>query len=331
MKKAKINLRPLTYFVFGYMILAFGWWAIHLWRQNDLQYLTEKKLLEIQFKTEKNGVNLTALAETVEFKNLEKKYHARHKMIFGEGAFFTLCLLFGLWAMNRSANREVKMARQQRNFLLSITHELKSPLAGIRLSLETLDFRPNLTREQIEKFCKNGLRETDRLQNLVSDILLAARLEENWHPLHEPMDLRTTVEEIVAGLKVRFPQSKIELKIAENLPPVLADRSGLTAVVQNLLENALKYSPENSPVIFSAEKIGNGKIRFSVADLGVGIPDGEKLQVFEKFYRLGNEETRQTKGTGLGLYIVGQVVTAHGGTVFVKNNQPRGTVFLVEI
>lgn len=336
MENRKINLRLATHLVFAYMIFAFGWWAVHLWRQNDALFLAEKKLLETRFGGSTGGFNQTAFEATEEFKTLQKKFHSRHKMILGEGFFFTACLLFGLWALNRSANFEVKLAQRQRNFLLSITHELKSPLAGIRLSLETLERRAaQLSVEQSAKFCQNGLRETDRLQNLVNDILLAARLDEGWQPQIEPIDLRKLVEEILAGLAVRFPQTQVRIKISDDFPPVRADRNGLLAVVQNLLENALKYSPEGAEVVFSAEKISEKsatrRTRISVADNGMGIPDGEKQQIFEKFYRVGNELTRATKGTGLGLFIVRQVVSAHGGAVFVKNNQPRGSVFSVEI
>jgi len=96
------------------------------------------------------------------------------------------------------------------------------------------------------------------------------------------------------------------------------------------LENALKYSPEQTPVVVSAEQAG-GKFRFSVADQGQGIPDSEKQSVFEKFYRMGNEETRQSTGTGLGLYIVNQVLKAHGGRIRIADNLPKGTIFSIEL
>jgi two-component system phosphate regulon sensor histidine kinase PhoR len=111
---------------------------------------------------------------------------------------------------------------------------------------------------------------------------------------------------------------------------VQADKMGLTAIVQNLIENAVKYSPEASAIELSAE-YADGKFRMKVADQGQGIPDAEKQAVFEKFYRMGNEETRDSTGTGLGLYIVNQVLKAHGGRVSVADNIPSGTVFTVVI
>lgn len=319
----------MSHFVIGYMVLAFGWWSYHLWQQNDKLFNIEKQLLEARFTRKNQGVNLSQLYETAEYKKIERKFHKGHRMVIAEGLFFTACLIFGLWVINRSANREVTLARQRRNFLLSITHELKSPIASLRLVLETIGKR-ELRREQLEQLCKGGLKDAARLQTLVEDLLLAARLEDNWRPLPEPVDLSALARDIAARLQVRFPQTKIVLNIPDNFPPVQADKSGMSAIVQNLLENAVKYSPENASVECSAERL-NDRIRLRVADQGRGIPDSEKQAVFEKFYRLGNEETRQTTGTGLGLYIVNQVVKAHGGSIRVTDNKPQGTVFTIEM
>ena len=101
---------------------------------------------------------------------------------------------------------------------------------------------------------------------------------------------------------------------------------GLAAVFQNLLENAVKYSPDETPVVARLFFEKNALV-FSVADEGIGIPAAEKPLIFDKFYRVGSEETRQTKGTGLGLYIVRAVVRAHGGQISVADNRPRGSIF----
>ena len=113
-------------------------------------------------------------------------------------------------------------------------------------------------------------------------------------------------------------------------PLLMGDQSGWTSVVTNLLENAIKYADGKPSITVSLEGTANGAI-LSVADQGPGIPDAEKKRIFEKFYRIGSEETRRAKGTGLGLFIVNQIVKAHGGNIQVLNNQPRGTVFRIEI
>ena len=148
--------------------------------------------------------------------------------------------------------------------------------------------------------------------------------------MHEPVYFDQIAKETAEGLKVRFPEADIRINIPAGLPAVQADKMGLTAIVQNLLENSLKYSSDNAPVELSAEQVGN-KFRFRVADQGQGIPDAEKKAVFDKFYRMGNEETRDTTGTGLGLYIVNQVLKAHGGSIQITDNQPQGTIFTIEI
>lgn len=327
----RISLRTLTRFVVGYMLLAFFWWAVHLWRENDLLFSKEQDLLECRFsKNDTRGVNLTELHQTIEYQQIERRWHSRRRMVLAEGVFFAGCLIFGLWIVNRSANRELSLAKQRRNFLLSITHELKSPLAALQLTMETFS-RRELQREQVEKLAANGLRDAARLHNLVEDMLLAARLEANWQPLPEPLDLATLVREAITSLKIRFPYANIKPAIPENFAPVSADRSGLISIIQNLLENAVKYSPQGALVELEASRNTNGRLCLQVRDQGSGIPDAEKPLIFEKFYRLGNEETRRATGTGLGLYIVQQVVKAHGGHIQVTDNQPVGTIISIEM
>lgn len=329
MKKPALSLHGLTTVVLAYMVLAFAWWAVQLWRENERFFAVSYELLETKHGGPRRGVNLTELMQTAEYQDLEKRRQKHRRMILSEGVFFTLCLGFGLYVINRAARREMALARQRRNFMLSITHELKSPIAAMRLSMETLSKR-ELQREQIEKLCANGLRDAARLQTLVEDLLLAARLEDNWHPSPEPLNVRTIAQDCKANLAVRFPNAAITLAIPDNLPLVLADKSGLTAVIQNLLENAVKYSPDGAAVQVAAEW-QNGVLRLRVADEGIGIPDSEKTAIFDKFYRVGNEETRKTTGTGLGLYIVREVVRAHRGNISVHNNKPCGTIFVVDI
>ena len=326
----KIPGRRLSQFVIGYMVLAFGWWSYHLWCQNDRLLEVKQEALELRFSRQNQGFNLTKLADTQEYKAIVRKWERERRMVVAEGIFFTICLIIGVWLINRSARREVTLAHQRRNFLLSITHELKSPLASIILIIETICKRELLERGQVERLCHAGLKDADRLKHLVEDLLLAARLEDKWQPLAEPVDLGALARDICSGLKVRYPKANLAIHVPSDFPPVQADKAGLTSVVQNLLENAIKYSPEGTPIELTAER-ANGRIRLRVSDEGQGIPDAEKKAVFEKFYRLGNEETRQATGTGLGLYIVQQVVKAHGGSIQLTDNHPKGAIFTLEM
>ena len=325
----KISITRLSHFVIGYMILAFGWWSFHLWQQNERLFIIEKQALEQKLSGKNNGLNLSQLKGTAEYAKIEKIWRSGRRMVVAEGLFFTICLIFGLWVINRSANREVTLARQRRNFLLSITHELKSPIASLRLVIETLTKRA-LNDTQRTQMLSNGLKDADRLQALVEDLLLAARLEDKWQPVPEPLDLAAVAQECSDALRVRFPEAIIQIKHDDSLPPLLADRAGMVSVIKNLLENAVKYSPTGSKIEFSAALI-DGKYHLNIADQGQGIPDNEKKRIFEKFYRLGNEDTRNSTGTGLGLFIVGQVLKAHHGSVTVADNRPQGTVFSIVI
>lgn len=318
-----MNLRLFSNFLIGYMLLAFCWWALLLWRSNERQFQLEVELL-------RHNQPGTVVGVRDDYMTLKAKHDRYGWMVIGEGLFFTGCLLAGFIMVRKSVRKEVQLTRQRRNFLLSITHELKSPIASIRLVLETFAKR-ELTRDQSLQMSAAALRDATRLQNLVQDMLLAARLEDSWRPLLEPLRLSTLVNECTDALKLRFSKANIQNQIPDSLPLLQADKSGMTSVLMNLLENALKYSPENAPVTISAAITPTGKMEIKVADHGKGIPLEERKSVFTKFYRLGNEETRETTGTGLGLYIVQQVIQAHGGTIQIVDKQGGGTVFHIEL
>ena len=132
--------------------------------------------------------------------------------------------------------------------------------------------------------------------------------------------------ECIQTVKPRFPDANIIAELPEGPLELRSDKTGLASVIQNLLENAVKYAPKSSPIILQMSSLG-GKLQLRIIDEGPGIPDAEKKAVFEKFYRLGNEETRSATGTGLGLYIVEQVVESQGGKIQLSDNQPSGAIF----
>lgn len=325
----KISLTKASRLIFGYMLAAFTWWAVQLWQENDRVYEVERALLEMKFTKKNQGLNETQFLQTSEYQGIEDHLHRHRRMIIAEGLFFAVCLLAGLGIINRSVRREISLTRQRRNFMLSITHELKSPIASLRLSFETI-LKRDLQRPQVEKLCSNGLADAGRLQNLVESLLLAARLEDNWRPLIEPVDLGAVAKECIATLQPRFPNAHFKLRLPEQLPPVQADKSGLTSVMLNLLENAAKYASDQPEIEFVAERLLN-KTRIQIIDNGKGIPDLEKNAIFDKFYRIGNEETRKSTGTGLGLYIAQQVVKAHHGVLTLSDNKPSGAIFTIEL
>ena len=316
-----------TYFVIAYLVLAFGWWSVLLFAKNEDAFLAKKELLTL-VKIAEGEIGSPAEIETLpEFLALKKEYDTQEWMIGGEVIVFIVILSIGLIMIQKSYNKEIEAANQRRNFLLSITHELKSPIASIRLVLDTIKKRI-LQPEQKAKLVASGLTETERLHGLVNNLLLSARLDAAYEPNREMVDLSQLLEEQRETLLSKYPNASIRLDLQEDIPLMMGDRIGITSVLVNLMENAIKYAggPANILVDLRWEK---QQILLDIADQGIGISDKEKKKIFDKFYRVGSEDTRRTKGTGLGLYIVKQVVQGHQGTIRVKDNIPKGTVFSI--
>lgn len=327
--KRNLNLRLLSYGVIAYMVLAFAWWSVLLYIKNRDAFQAKTELLRIGMVAEGRIANENEFLAQPAYQALSRRYKAQEWMIFGEAAVFMLSLAIGVWLINRGYIKDMHAARQQRNFLLSITHELKSPIASIRLVLETIRKR-DLSKEQAERLTGNALTETERLNTLVNDLLLSAKLETAYQINRENVCLPDLLRELLAQMEHKYPEGSFSLDIHGDIPPISGDKMALTSVGLNLLENAVKYSPKPALIAMGLEKLPS-RLRLTVADQGIGINEKEKKAIFEKFYRVGNEDTRQTKGTGLGLYIVDQIVKAHDGSIVVLDNTPKGTVFQVDL
>ncbi|MBP6732650.1 MAG: HAMP domain-containing histidine kinase, partial [Chitinophagales bacterium] len=186
--------------------------------------------------------------------------------------------------------------------------------------------RHKLEPGQSNKLINNSLIDLDRLESLVDNILFAAKIEREEPGLGSD---ELNISEIVRSVADRFSHNKkdivIEPAIKQNIY-LHADPLGFTSVVINLIENAIKYSAEGSTVKVNLQEDAQN-VYLVVADTGAGISDIEKKKVFDKFYRVGNEDTRKTKGTGLGLYIVKRVVEICNGEINIEDNQPHGSIF----
>jgi signal transduction histidine kinase len=249
-------------------------------------------------------------------------------MVFGETAVFLFIFLVGAYYFKKAIDKERKLHRQQKNFLLSVTHELKSPLASIKLYLQTI-LKRELDPAQQKSFLTNSLKDIERLDDLVENMLLATKIESNLYTFpKENFNLSELVNSVAGRLQGHTCSSQIiKLSVQQGIS-LQGDKFALTSVVTNLIENAVKYSPECAEVLVTLQRM-EGQIQFIVADSGIGINDQEKSRIFDKFYRVGSEDTRKTKGTGLGLFIVKQVLDKHQASIKVKNNHPSGTVFEV--
>ena len=250
----------------------------------------------------------------------------RMPMILGEGSVFLIILLVGIYFFQRTIKKESEFHQQQQNFLLSVTHELKSPLAAIKLVLQTLVKR-DLTKDKRDQLIGNSIEDVGRLDDLVENMLLATRIENNSYSYpKELFDFSELVKSIYDRAIITSENTRnFQQQIEENIT-IMGDRFALGSLINNILENAVKYSPVGAAVQVQLYQQSN-RIFFIVADQGVGIADSERQKIFQKFYRSGNELTRQNKGTGLGLFIVEQVAKNHQAKVVVSNNQPKGTIF----
>lgn len=312
------------------MLIAIAWWSVLLFTKNRDAFqgrAGESKMLMIADGTIKSDAEFL---ETDFYKDLQAYYERQEWMILGESLVFVISLIIGVYLINRGYNKEIAAAQQRRNFLLSITHELKSPIASIKLVLETF-IKRELSAKHINQLSSNALKETDRLNDLVNDLLLAAKVETAYTPYLETINIKQFLVEIIERLQNKYPAVAFDFRQPDEEIIIQGDKAGLTSVAVNLLENAVKYGAENPKIATVLRKNEKGGIHIEVADNGIGIPDKEKSKIFERFYRVGNEDTRRTKGTGLGLYIVNQIVLAHKGTIHVMNNRPQGTIFSISL
>ncbi len=304
----------------GYIVLQFLWWEVLLVQQSN-QIIEEKKHL-VALSSSDEKIIMRDIAE------LEQKKMRRVYMTVGEGTVFLMILLGGVFQVLKSIKKEKELANQQNNFILSVSHELKTPIASSKLQLQTL-LKHELDRNKQVQLLNNALTESDRLQKLVDNILLVTQVEnKNISLQNTVINFSELIESTVNRYFEMYIDNKwLQLKIE---PSVLikGDKDLLPSLIINLVENAIKYSYETLDVSVSLKTDASlQKIIFEVADKGCGISDLEKEKIFDKFYRSGSEEIRKTKGTGIGLFIVKQIANLHYADVEVTNNKDTGTIF----
>ena len=320
--KKKLGLVTVVYWVLlFYIIAALVWWFVSLMKQNERMYELEKRDLSIVFK-ETNSPAYQA--ENYKVENRHKRNIAKY---VGEGGTFLLLIIIGAAFVYRSVRRQFKLQQQQQNFVMAVTHELKTPLSVSRLNLETLQ-RYQLDEEKKAKLLNMTLQENMRLDTLINNILISSQLDGNSYKISkEEINFSDLTNDVVHQFVSRYPDRKLESDIHEDVE-LNGDPLLLKLLVSNLLENANKYSPKDKPI-----KLGltaqHEKVNLQVRDEGTGIPDNEKKNIFKKFYRIGSEQTRKTQGTGLGLYLCKKIVTDHDGSIEVLDNQPQGSNFIV--
>ncbi len=305
----KANRRTLWLFAAlgGYILAQFIWWAVLLLRRN-----AEVAHLHQLLKAER-GEPFTALQGT------------RNLMVVSEAAVFLTILLVLLWLTYRAVRRDLAHAARQRNFILAVTHELRTPIAGAKLQVQTLR-RNGLRDDQRAELLNTAEQELDRLSALTNKVLDAAQAEEGIPQRRERIDAAALVRSTAALAGSTIAK---EHPIRVSGPAVLevqADPQALRSILENLLENAAKYAPAGTAIEVAMET-GRDGWRLLVRDEGPGVPAAERDRIFDRFYRVGQEDTRERQGTGLGLYIVKRLMQRCGGTIVVRPRHPHGSIF----
>ena len=231
-----------------------------------------------------------------------------------------------------------RLERIKADFVANVSHELRTPLTSIKGYIETLRDKSYDTEEEKRDFLEIIEENTDRLIAIASDLLVLSELENsatvprNSRKGYEEIDIDDTIMRAVDSVNSLFSEKRINLslKIEEDLPPLVANKFLIERMLINLVENSAKYTPPEGSVSVGASR-NNGSLRIEVKDDGIGIPAEHQERIFERFYRVDKNRSREIGGTGLGLSIVKHIVIDHGGNISVKSSEGEGSTFSVEL
>src|SRR5712692_9163728 len=232
----------------------------------------------------------------------------------------------------RDISREREQEEQRSTFISVVSHELQTPIAIIKGYASTLA-RTDVTfdRESLRSRLQAVEEEADRLNKLVGNLLYASRIQAGGLQMElATLDLSNLVQKVTHRLQVKSPGVTVKVNLPPNLPTVMADRDRIEEVLENLLDNAVKYSPDK-PVVTVVCRTTGDEVIVSVSDAGMGISLREQEQIFDRFYRVGNAMTNSLQGAGLGLYICRAIVEAHGGHIWVESALHQGSTFLFSL
>lgn len=249
-----------------------------------------------------------------------------------EGCVLMLFILGGILIMFIYYNKQARLNRLQSDFISSVSHELKSPLASIQLYLETMKYQ-KLSQEEVRDFVEIMLQDTERLSALIENILEASSPESKNIQLQlQPVEMKPFLEDVFNSHRRQFAEKncKAELEI-DDAPTLNVDKRAMRMVFNNLIGNALRYTPPGREFKIHMHR----RDRFcdiDFIDQGLGMDEKDRKKVFKKFYRVRNQETQNIEGAGLGLYICHEIVRNHNGSIDVKSEgRGKGCVFTVSL
>lgn len=307
-----------------YIIAALVFWGISLNKQSAVIVNNEIDALHS---------HIDSLERPQDYQKaylaIEERGNNRKRQYLYEGATFLVIILIGAGVVYSSIRSNHKLTRQQNNFILSVTHELKSPIAAIKLNLQTMG-RRKLDPETQSLLIERSVKESDRLDDLCNNLLLASQMESrHFKPTFETVDLSEVVSQCLAEHQQRRSghsfTNDLQTGCLTQGDPLL-----WKLAINNLIENAIKYSPSSSNISIQLAK-QDDEIVLSIADEGEGIADDEKSKIFRKFYRIGNENSRKTKGTGLGLFLTAKIIEQYKGSISIRDNSPKGSIFEITV
>ncbi|MFM2194964.1 MAG: hypothetical protein RL092_564 [Bacteroidota bacterium] len=304
------TINILLYSMAAYLLFQLLWWGVQLYQLHERlisleQHSTQKELL------------------------LNKKL----AMIVGEGIVFLLFLGIAFWWIRKNVWRDLKFAQKEKNFMQAITHELKTPIAAIRINAQTIRDR-ELNPQQREQLLQFILDESNRQELLIENILLSTQFENKAYQKNfSNTDLVSILNTSIQRIQLLYPEARIAFKITTtpSNTHVLGNSELLQMAFFNLIENGIKYSLplHSNPSIDICLTATNSKIEIEIKDVGIGISSLEVNHIFKKFYRIGDENTRKTKGSGLGLYIVKSILDLHQAKINVSSSIGEGATFAI--
>lgn len=286
-----------------------------------LNTFNKKYDIKFNFKTIQKFANIDINKQTLQ--KLSTDLNIRNRSFTTEAIILIILISAGILGLYFSVSTLNDLHKQQNNFLLSVTHELKTPISSIILISETLQKRI-LPPEKHDELLGSIIENADRLKDMTENMLTAMQIEnKRFFIRKEKFNLSELVKETAHNFSLK---SEINTDIKDQIY-IIGDKAILKMTLNNIIENALKYSG-NKPVNILLNKT-DSEIIIQIADNGKGIESKYRKNIFKKFYRIEDDEIRQTTGSGLGLYIVAQAVKKHKGKIYIEDNTPQGTIFKI--
>ena len=282
----------------------------------------------ITYDTSKNVATVQISIKPEVLKSLDLRLDRKSTAWLGEGVVIGLITLIIILAMYIYIDRILRFNLQKTNFMMAVTHELKTPIAAAKLAIETVIRNKNI--EAQDRVLEISKKNIDRLSGMMERVLLATQFENSLPVAQKKWESCSDIIQ-KSLIDCQFTDEQI-LKISLAIPSnflIYCDSYMMKIAFINLFTNSIKYSEPNGVNVIVSSIINNEHCQILISDQGIGIPMIERTRIFEKFYRVGNEKTRSRSGSGLGLYLVKQILQLHDARIEVRANNPKGSTFVI--